>query len=279
MAFHPIGESVLLYFCSFLPPTSLCGTDVPISVPPVPPGGSVYAFFAAYGCYFAQSSGPAAYFSSVLVIGGAAAGSVFAKDSAFIFDFFFSSNSTLTGNSYLAGAEIGTGATLSIVEGVTSIQLAGFSQILWGPGTVNVTNGAHLVNGSGGAWANAALQVATAQIDGNTTAWTPPVNGTFVNNGVSQVTTTGVGGTNAFPANAPISWALQTVGGTIAAQPYFSQAQAAKNFYTQASAGDTSTYAWTAGPGTDTLSGANLDIYLSMNNPYTGSSYSKAEAV
>lgn len=158
------------------------------------------------------------------------------------------------------GVYIGTGGSSPFINGGTTRLLPG--AFLWGPAQINVTNGAYVTN-EGTTWVNA-LRVGTIHLNGHTNGWTPITTGTFTNNGASQVTTTGVAGNNAFPATAPISWSLKTVGGAIAAQPYFSQAQAANSFFTKASAGDTSVYNWTAGPGIDGLTPANLDVYLSM---------------
>jgi hypothetical protein len=180
------------------------------------------------------------------------------------------------------GFEIPTGVVLTVQGGAAAIALSANSAVLWGAGTLNVANGGKIIaSGTAvNAWNSTLGNVAVLQIDTKTTAWTPPATGTFTNNGATQVATTGITNANAFPANAPISWALQTTGGTPAAQqPYFSQAQVANSFYTKTLALDTSTYAWTAGPGTDTLSAANLNNYISMTNPFTGSGYITAGAI
>ena len=145
------------------------------------------------------------------------------------------------------------------------------NHFLWGAGDIDVNQGGKFLTSV--AWTN--VTTATITLEGFTTAWTPPATGTFTNNGVTQVNTAGVNGTNAFPTNAPISISLKTVGGAITAQPYFSQAQAANNFYTKASAGDTSVYNWTAGPGIDNLSLTNLANYGTMYSPFSGSMYGK----
>ena len=131
------------------------------------------------------------------------------------------------------GVYIGTGGSSPFINGGTTRLLPGAFR--WGPAQINVTNGAYVIN-EGTTWVNA-LRVGTIHLNGHTNGWTPITTGTFTNNGTTQVTTTGVAGTNAFPATAPISWSLKTVGGAITAQPYFSQAQAANSFFTKAIAG------------------------------------------
>ena len=187
--------------------------------------------------------------------------------------------STLLGFTSLVAVQLTAGAVLNVQGSGATCNLSSSSSILWGQGTIDVLNGAKLVNGSAAAslWTTI-LAVASILLDLDNTAWTPPATGTFTNVGATQVTTAGVSGTNAFPINAPISWALKTVSGSLTQQPYFSQAQAANSFFTKTSAGDTSVYQWTAGPGTDTLSAANLANYVSMTNPFTGSGYITLDA-
>jgi hypothetical protein len=146
--------------------------------------------------------------------------------------------------------------------------------LLWGPGKLNLRASTFL-NASGGTWANS-LKLATLQIEGAATGSTPAAEGNFTLNGITQVDVAGVNGTNAFPANAAISWGLTTVGSTPGVSaPYFSAAQAANAFHVKSltvSANDV--YHWLAEQASGvTVSAANLDIYKEILNPQTGARY------
>lgn len=151
------------------------------------------------------------------------------------------------------------------------------NSLVWGPGTVNLASDSAFINSTGGAtWANS-LKVATLQIEGATTGWTPIAEGSFTLNGITQVDVAGVNGVNAFPAAATIAISLKTVGGTPGVgAPYFSAAQAANAFHVKSvTAGANDVYNWAAMPASGvTLSSANLDIYQALSNPRVGARYS-----
>jgi hypothetical protein len=172
-----------------------------------------------------------------------------------------------------------TDAALDISHGVTAeLAISPFFSAckLWGPGSVELVGGGILENATGNTWVTTILLTGSLEIEGVGSGWSPPCQGTFTLNGVTQVGVLGVNGVNAFPINAPISWALKTVGGTPGATaPYFSAAQTANEFFVKSgTANANDTYAWTAGaaPGV-TISPTNLDIYISLTNPLTQSAF------
>ena len=148
--------------------------------------------------------------------------------------------------------------------------------VVWGSGSLSTEPPGSCVSlATADTWANS-LQITALSLDGVGTGWSQQATGTFTATGSAQLTVSGVNGTNAFPANASISFALTSLNaGTPTGLPYFSAAQIANSFFVKAAAADTGIYAWTAAPAPGiALTTANLDIYNGLINPRTGSRFS-----
>jgi hypothetical protein len=167
-----------------------------------------------------------------------------------------------------------TGGNTAVEEPSASVVLrsSGTNGVLWGNATFKAYQFSSVVNRTGGTWANNvilnALQLTSNSL---TTGYTPPVGGTFTNNGVTQVDTAG-----AFPINATIAFSLATAGGTpCTALPYFSAANTAGNFFTKnTTASCNDIYNWQAQPtGGVALTSANIDTYGALYDPASGARF------
>jgi hypothetical protein len=154
--------------------------------------------------------------------------------------------STNLGNVYSDGIlNVGSGPS----GGPGIMQVSGS---VWGSYSLNVRQASAYINQTGSTFlaSGALLTSGTVSIGTLTTGCTPAVSGTYVSNGAMQVDTACAFGTiaapgNCFPATAPISISLATA---VSPSPqFFSAAQTAGTFHTKGTAGDTSTYNWTAG--------------------------------
>jgi hypothetical protein len=150
----------------------------------------------------------------------------------------------------------------------------------WGSYNVVLNPGFVYWNDTGSTFAlKALLTSGTLKLGTLTTGCTAPVAGaTFTANGTSQVGVTGsFAGLTAFPANAPIYFSLNTIGGTPVGLPYFSQAQVQNEFFVKAASGDTSVYNWGAGSVCGIpITVANLDSstgYNGLQDVNTGARY------
>lgn len=188
-------------------------------------------------------------------------------------------NVLLDGDAIAHGAIvfIGTSNFIGALFSDSSLTITGFTQVnptIWGSATVAVQAGSTLRN-SAANFAASLLTSGALKLGTLTTGFTSPVCSTFTLNGVTQVNVAPPGGTH-FPANAPISWGLATVGGTAGTQsPYFSAAQIADQFSVKSpTAGANDVYNWCAGPASVTITAANLDTYNGLQDINTGARFS-----
>ena len=165
----------------------------------------------------------------------------------------FVNDAILHGTTVAAGIGAGLGTAFSdgtiTMGGGSGVVSAG--DTVWGSYAVSVLAGGFYINTSNSTFAlkalltNGALKLGTLS-----TGCSPPASGTYASNGSTQVDTACAFGTvaapgNCFPATAPISISLATA---VSPSPqFFSAPQTAGTFHTKGTAGDTSTYNWTAG--------------------------------
>jgi hypothetical protein len=145
---------------------------------------------------------------------------------------------------------------------------------VWGSFAMDAYSGANVVNRATSFAVDLTTTgaIAFGSTGATTVGYTPPVSGTFTNNGVTQVVTSGT-----FPANATVSWSLGTVGGVpcLAGGPYFSAAMTAGTFSTKAvTATCNDIYDYSVQPSPVTLTPTNMDTYKSLCDPIADSCYS-----
>ena len=175
-----------------------------------------------------------------------------------------------TAFSLIAGrADIGNAFTdVNFIIGNGLARLNGF---LWGSGSAIVDAGSTFWNNTGGTWAAHMLLLSGMSFAASTTGYTAPVCSTFTLNGVTQVNVAPPGGSH-FPANAPISWSLATVGSTPGtASPYFSAATIADQFSVKSpTANANDVYSWCAQSAPLAITMANIDLYDGLLDPFSG---------
>jgi hypothetical protein len=142
----------------------------------------------------------------------------------------------------------------------------------WGSFNLTVNPGSTFANLTGSTNVLKALLTSGTLKLGTSTNGTPPsVGGTFVANGATPVAVAPVGGQH-FPANAVVSFSMNTEAGT-AAPVFFSATQAADSFQVNSSALNTSTYNWRAFAGSVAITPANLDTYNGLYDEATGARF------
>jgi hypothetical protein len=172
-------------------------------------------------------------------------------------------NATFNGTTVVASGymSVGTSSTSGahFIGNITDQYSFVLGGNAWGVAALTLNPHANVWNDTGRTWVTSLLLTGALKSGTNTTAYTPPVGGTFTNNGTTQVDTTGT-----FPIGATISWSLATIGGTPCGSgvPYFSAANTSGNFFTKATtASCNDVYNWQAAPALVNITQANLDTY------------------
>jgi len=165
------------------------------------------------------------------------------------------------GDGYVAGG--GNGLVVS-PGGVVRISNFDTSNAIWGAGIVEVDlMGSVLLRT--GTWVTTALTSGGLGFIDSAAGFTPQVCSAFIANGSTQVNVTPPGSQH-WPANAPISFGLESAGGTPGAL-FFSANQAADAFHVKStSSTDTSEYNYCTGPGQVFVTPPNLDLYGSLTS-------------
>ena len=265
---------VLGYVCNVM---SACQIDTRISAGDLTGRGGIFLIGDTVAGRFTAQSGTVQAFA-----GGYAAGiSVIGGNFALNGDAVTHEGMQITGvrsevQSFYNDSGL-TSTQIGIDSGEVSSVTAGSA--IWGPANLALGPGGafEVTQNPGNDFTDALLVTGTISFAALTVGWTPQgadtQGGAFTLNGVTQVAVTGT-----FPASAPITISLKTVGSTPGTSaPYFSQAQtggvSGQFFVKSPTAGANDVYNWQAMPTPVALTPANMSTFHGLQDPASGARF------